>query len=337
MFTRMLAYHDVAIDSHELGLERLIGGCVGHDAVYVNPGLVRERIASDDRLVVSHRETCRAFDKLAYRTYLGEIHGFDTVVGEEIDRDLFERGVSRPLTDSADGSLDYGGSGLYGSKGVGYRHPHVVVAVHADRDLDLLGDLGDEVRHPLRDDDAHRIGYVDGACSGVDHGLIDLDHVIELCPGCILAGELDLEAARPRVFHGLDRLLDDLLFSHLELVIAVKRTGADERVDILDTRVRDSIDITLDRTCEAEDCRVHPRIHDTGDGLALDIARYGETRLDVIDTEVIQNLGNLNFVIRAESNTWGLLPIPERGVKQLDGASVVKQLWQSNLVVGTNR
>ena len=117
----------------------------------------------------------------------------------------------------------------------------------------------------------------------------------------------------------------------------MERAGADERVDIFDARVRDSVDIALDRTCKAENGRVHPRIHDAGDGLALDIARYGETRLDVIDTEVIESLRDLHFLVRIEGDTRSLLPIPERGVKYLDGASFVRQRWQSNLVVGTNR
>ena len=120
-----------------LGRHDLVGQRVLDHAVLVDPRLVGERVAADDRLVRLDREAGQVAHEPRRR---GDLLGLDAA-GElrELRRarpeghdDLLERRVAGALAEAVDRDLDLAGAGLDGGERVRGREPEVVVAVDAD-------------------------------------------------------------------------------------------------------------------------------------------------------------------------------------------------------------
>ena len=83
---------------------------------------------------------------------------------------------------------------------------------------------------------------------GIDGSLEELDQVIQLGAHGVLGGYLDIREPLFAEFHGLDHLVDDLLFAHLELVLAVDGAGGNKGVQTFVRagiqRLGDRLDIT---------------------------------------------------------------------------------------------
>ena len=97
------------------GIDDLVGRHVLQHPVLVDPGLVRERVRSDDRLVALYGVAGRPRDEgdvvpISRDVDAGlrvELGGADA----ECHHDLLERGVAGPLADPVDGALDLSGAG----------------------------------------------------------------------------------------------------------------------------------------------------------------------------------------------------------------------------------
>ena len=103
----------------------------------VDAGLVRERVAADDRLVVLDGVAGQArHHPGGAGQLLGAHAGLDAVevVGAGADRhhDLLQRGVAGPLPQPVDRALDLAGAGAHAGERVRDRQPEVVVAVGRD-------------------------------------------------------------------------------------------------------------------------------------------------------------------------------------------------------------
>ena len=146
----------------------LVGQRVLDHTVLVDPGLVGECIAADDRLVRLDREPGQVADQAAGRR---DLLGLDARAGvPELRRpgpeghdDFFERRVAGPLAEAVDRHLDLAGAGLDRGERVGRGKPEVVVAVDADGRVipDELDDPGHERGELGRDRVADRIRDVD--------------------------------------------------------------------------------------------------------------------------------------------------------------------------------
>ena len=110
------------------------------------PGLVRERVAPDDRLVRLHRVAGQARHEPRGPGDLPR-HGAGVQADVGLARvqqhhDLLERGVAGALADAVDRALDLARAGQQPGERVGHRQAQVVVAV--DRQHDVA-----QVRHEL--------------------------------------------------------------------------------------------------------------------------------------------------------------------------------------------
>ena len=121
-------------DPDALRSHYLVSLGIGHHAMLVYPGLMGKRVIADyclrreDLHACYRRKKTRRPEKLLcldvglirieVRTCL-HCHDY-----------LFKRGVSCPLTYSAERALDLPGPGLHASKGISHSKPEVIMAVH---------------------------------------------------------------------------------------------------------------------------------------------------------------------------------------------------------------
>ena len=93
----------------------LVGLRILEHAVLMDAALMRERIPSDDRLVVLHRERrCRRHQLRGARQHRGVDLGVErqhVVAHLHRHHDFFKRGIARPFADAVDGALDLARAG----------------------------------------------------------------------------------------------------------------------------------------------------------------------------------------------------------------------------------
>ena len=115
-------------------------------AVLVDTAFVRERIPSDDGLVVLHWEVRHRRDKTRrarqHRCLDAGIERHHVRRVFSRHHDLFECRIAGPLTDPIDRAFDLPRTSTHTGQRVGNRHPQIVVAMH--REDRLIG-----VRHAL--------------------------------------------------------------------------------------------------------------------------------------------------------------------------------------------
>ncbi len=205
----------------------------------VDSRLVGEGVGADDRLVALHHEPRHLGEESARGVDLpgvdSRLEPVEVGAGPEGHHHFLERTVPRALADAVDGALDLAGSGAESREAIGDREAEIVVAVDAyDRAIDVphvLPEVSDSLCELVRGRVADGIGDVDGRGPGVDHPLHHLREKIELGAGGVLGRELDVITELARYLHPLDRAPDDLLFRHLQLVLAVDRARRQENVD----------------------------------------------------------------------------------------------------------
>jgi hypothetical protein len=240
--------------------------------VLVDPRLVGEGVAADDRLVPLDGHPGDRAEHAAHRV---EPLGLDAggqaevvVAGLDGHHDLLERGVAGAFADAVDGTLDLPGAGLDAGQAVGDGQAQVVMTVNADDGLR-------DVRHPLREraDDlrelgrhgvADGVGDVHRGGAGLDSGLDDVAEEVDLGARGVLGAELDVVAIRLCTFHAHDGPLDDLLAGHLQLVLAVDGRGGQEHVDARLQRELEGLPGAVDVAVAAPGQATHGRPDDLG-------------------------------------------------------------------------
>ena len=115
----MLAEHDrVGVEPDGRRVHDLVGRALLEHAVLVDAGLVRERVAPDDRLVRLHRVAGQARDQAARARDLASCRrrcAAPTSARARVQQhhDLLERRVARALADAVDRALDLARAGLH--------------------------------------------------------------------------------------------------------------------------------------------------------------------------------------------------------------------------------
>ena len=133
----VLAEHDrVAAQPDGGGVHDLVGGALLQHAVLVDAGLVRERVAPDDRLVRLHLVAGQSRDQPARARDLGRLDARPQTEARlaraQQHHDLLQRGVAGALADAVDRALDLAAARFQARERVGDRQSEVVVAVHRD-------------------------------------------------------------------------------------------------------------------------------------------------------------------------------------------------------------
>ncbi len=226
-------------DADRLGRHDLVGERVGHHAVLVDAGLVREGVGADDGLVGRAAEA----DELGKDFARGvELFHLDVVgVGKlvaanhEGGGDLFEGGVAGALADAGDGALDLAGTGLNAGEGVGDGHAEIVVAVGGEDDVLSAGDLGEKHAEGggvfFGRGVADGVGDVDGGGPGLDRNRDDFDEEVRVGAGGVFGGELDVVAEGAGETDGFGSLMEGFGAGDLQLGFEVEIGGGEEGVD----------------------------------------------------------------------------------------------------------
>ena len=244
--------------------------------------------------------------------------------------DLLQRAVARPLADAVHGALHLAGAGEDAGVRVRDRETQVVVAV--DRDPHLP-----ETRNQVVQ--ALEVALVLGGRRVADgvgdvhhrrallHGdRADLGRELDVGPRRVHRRELDVLAVGARQGHGRARLALHVVARRLELVLDVDVRGRDERVDPRARRVLDraprGVDVGLVSAGETAD---HGALHASRDRLdGLEVAGRGdrEARLDHVDAQSCELLGDLDLLLGVQRDARGLLAVPQRRVKDVDALVV---------------
>src|ERR1051326_1335673 len=219
---------------HDLVTQR-----VGDNAVLVNAGLVREGIASDNRLIRLRREA----DDLRKQAARGiNLPGIDASLKRKLrlahiqhHRDLFQRRVTRALPDSIDGALHLACAGVDGGDGVCHGQTKIVMAVDGDGHvldaLYSLPDCTDYRRELVRDGVADRVRDVDGRRAGIDGGLHELAEKIKIGAGGVFRRELYVMAERFGVSHSAVYLFQRLIARNFQLACQVQIRAGEKHMD----------------------------------------------------------------------------------------------------------
>ena len=307
-------------------VDDLVGRALGQHAVLVDARLVGERVATHDRLVVLDRVAGEPRDQPAGA---GELLSAHTrlepreLVGTGLDRhhDFLEGGVAGPLAQSVDAHLDLPRPRLHARQRVGHRQPEVVVAVGGGHVVarDLAPHVLDQRPEVPRDPVADGVGDVERGGAGLHRRPQHRDHEVERRAGGVLRAELDVVGVLAGPRHTGPRLGQHLLLGHVEHVLHVARTGRDEHVDPgpfgLADRFPTAVDVGPVGAGEPGDDRPLHGARDGLHGLEVALARHREPRLDDVDPEARQLLGDLELLGDVEGDTWRLLAVSQRRVE----------------------
>ncbi len=237
---RMLAQHEQRFArTNALGRHDFVGLRVLEHTVLVDAGLVREGVRADDGLVRLHHHAGAQADQATGARQLRRVDAGAQAeqrrAGVQRHHDLFQRRVAGALADAVDRDLRLARAVADAGQGVGRRQTEVVVAMHRDGDvvdaLHVFDDAGDHRAELFGDGVAHGVRDVERRSTRRDHRVQHLVQELGLGAAGVFRAELDVFAQRARQGHHLPRALHDLLFAHLELVLAVDGRSGQKRVD----------------------------------------------------------------------------------------------------------
>ena len=303
------------------------------------PDFVREGVGADDGLVRLDRDAGVRADQAAGAD---DLSGVDVRAHAELLRprmqrhhDLFEGGVARAFADAVDRHLDLPRAVLDRRQRVRGRQPQVVVAVGRDdhilRARHILSDAADQPAELARQGVARRIRDVQRGRAGLDRHLEHLVEEFGIGAARVLGRELDVGAQAAGVRHRLAGALQALLAADLELVRQVDVRGREEGVDARPFRlahgVPGAIDVALAGARQpGDDRRVFELTHlARNPAHRLEIARRGdgEARLDHIDAQPRQLMGDLQLLVDVQRRARRLLAVAQRGVEDDDDITTV--------------
>ena len=164
-----------------------------------------------------------------------------------------------------------------------------------------------------------RIRHIDRRGAGLDGGLDHFPEEIQFRARSVFGRELDVLAQAAGILHALDRGVDDLLFRHAELVLAMDRTRGQEHVDARFRRhfhgTPDLVDVLAVATRESGNDRA---LHFPGDLVhRLPVAPRGgrETGFDHVHAEFRQRTGQSQLLGLRHAAAGRLLAVAQRRVK----------------------
>jgi hypothetical protein len=313
-------------------IDHLICPGVLEHPVLVDPGLARERVRADDRLVRADRVAGEKADERRGLADHAEVDGRLEVedVGSHAQRnhDLFERCVSGPLADPVDRALDLVRTRGGARQGVRDRQPEVVVAMGRDLDLRQFGTalehFGEEVGVLARGRVADGVRQVHGRRAGRDDGVDHVDEEGSIRAGRILGRELDLVDALRRVGDRPAGRLQHLVGRQAELALHVQRAGREHDVDSTARRAGErccgGVDVLGDRARERANGGAGNGVRHRSDTGEVARRGRGEACLDHVDAQPLEGQRDLDLLARAQRDARRLLAVSQGGVEDPDPA-----------------
>ena len=327
--TRTSRQHDsVVINAHFLGVHDFVGRCILQHTVLMDTAGVCKCVLAHNRLVRLHRHIHQRRHHAARRINLRRVDvRLDAKVGVRLEnhRYLFQRRVTGTFADTVDGHLHLTGTSQHTSHRVCRRHAEVVVAVGREdglasgKGIHVLVEVLDFLMILVRHAESRRVGDVANRRTCLGHGINHTSQILVVRATCILGIELHVLHILLGILHRSHSTFDDFLGSGVELVLDVRRTRTDTRVDTLPLRILQRVgchvNVLLHRTSQCTDSRPCDRLRDFNHTVEIARAGDGESSLDDIHAQCLQLPCHLNLLNRVELTSWHLLAVAERRVE----------------------
>ena len=313
-----------------LGPHDFIGARVLQHAVLMDAGLVRERVAPDDRLVGLHRLVGDLSEQLARREQLGRVDrrvvGHPVLTHAQRHHELFERCVARAFADAVHRALHLPHAALNRGQAVGHGQTEIVVAMRAEHRFrrvrhagdDLLEELTDLVRRRVAD----RVGQVDGRGAGVDDPFDHAAQKITIAPRRIFRRELHIVGERSRQLHRFDGGGEAIVVRHPQLRGQVQVGGRKKRVNARSfcgrQRLAGLLDVLPPRPRERGDHRAVDGGGNLPHGFGVGRRGDGEAGLDDVDPERVERARHGELRRHVHRETRRLLSVAQGGVEDDD-------------------
>ena len=316
----VLAEDHLAVTPDDLRLQRLVRQRVGEHPVGVDPRLVAERIVPDERLVRRDRDA-RKSPRRAGKARRAARSGSRGHLVQRFERhdDLFERSVPRPLAEAVD--ADVGGRDPDLARGERVRDREAEVVVAVDRPVGRTDPSRELFQVPAereRGHDPDRVGEDEPVGAGVLDLRIEALHEVERGPDRVLGHERDVESGVLRLADGRERGRDDLVLGHLQLVPEMDLARRDEDRDVRGATPDHGVDVPRHRAGRGEDLRREPGAGDPADRRRLVRGNDGNSGVDHGDSDVAQDGGDPELLLRREVDARHLFAVAERLVPELD-------------------
>ena len=173
----------------------------------------------------------------------------------------------------------------------------------------------------LRDHVADGIRDVDGGSACLDGGFDNAAQEVEVGAGRILSGEFDIRAEAFRVGNAVSDGFDDLVRSHLELVLHMYRAGSNKGMDTgrfsTADRIVSCFDVLVYAAGQRADGRAADGIRDGCDRSCITGRRSCKAGLDDVDLERFELLCDLNLLVEVHGTAGRLLAVAQGRVKNL--------------------
>src|SRR5437868_87577 len=317
-------------DADRLRSHDLVREAVLHHAVLVDPRLVREGVATDERLVGLREDARHVRQQPAGAIQLArlDVTAERGVLRPDVARhhDLLARGVAGALADTVHRALHLPRPGRDGGEGVGDGEAAMVVTVGRERypcgSRDALPHGAEDLLVLGREREAHRVRQIDRRGALLDRRCDHAAQVLEVGAARVFRRELDVVGVAAGPAHGGARQLETVVPADLELVLQVNVGGRDEDVDASPggraQRLAREIDVLVGA---ARQRRQHRTAYLSGDFLdAAVVAGRGrrEARLDHVDVQGIELTRHLYLFLGRHGVARRLLPVAQRGVENDD-------------------
>ena len=158
-----------------------------------------------------------------------------------------------------------------------------------------------------------------GTVARVDRGLHHAAEFVERRAAGVFAGEFHVVRVLRRALYGRDRHVADLAVVLAQLVAHVDFGGGDEGVDAAARgeleRFAAGFDVFFQGTRESAGDGTGERAGDRLDALEVAFGGNGESRLDHVDTELFERLGDLQFLPQGKALMKRLFAVSKGGVE----------------------
>ena len=242
---------------------------------------------------------------------------------------FLERGIARAFTQSIDGAFDLTRAVSQSFESIDGRHPQIVVAMDTDNGLidigHFLANIANNAAKLTRNCVAHSIGNIDGCSTRLNSSFDHVEEVLRLCTRGIHRRKLHILAMRPGSCNCINSHLQDLIgrFAHHR---NMERRCPDKRVNARSWRIFQgftcAVDIFENCARQTANNRAFDLVCNAPHSIVILIGRYGKSRLDNIDIEPRELMGNFNFFAQRERSPWCLFRISQSGIKNNDAVFV---------------
>jgi len=165
----------------------------------------------------------------------------------------------------------------------------------------------------------HRVGNIDRGRAHLDDFLEDPAQEIEFRATSVLGGELHVIGILAGPADGLDRLLDDLIRTHAQLLFHVDGRGRDERVYAPRFRRFDRLarpaDVVFVGARQRTDGRLLDGVGNRLDGIEIAGRRRRESGLDDVHPHLLELPGDADLFLPGHRGAGTLLAIAQGGVE----------------------